>query len=77
MTRPRPGGRDSRPGVVLLLAVLLTVWAAMSPVAGAEPQDEDARPQAGDQSDERSSEYTPWGFSGAYYYVRIGYDWGD
>ena len=25
---------------------------------------------------ERYSEYTPWGFSGAYYYVRIGYDWG-
>ena len=22
------------------------------------------------------SEYTPWGYSGAYYYVRIGYDWG-
>ena len=26
---------------------------------------------------ERYSEYTPWGFSGAYYYVRIGYDWGN
>ena len=25
---------------------------------------------------ERFSEYTPWGYSGAYYYVRIGYDWG-
>ena len=25
---------------------------------------------------EQYSEYTPWGFSGAYYYVRIGYDWG-
>ena len=25
---------------------------------------------------ERYSEYTPWGYSGAYYYVRIGYDWG-
>ena len=23
------------------------------------------------------SEYTPWGYSGAYYYTRIGYDWGD
>ena len=26
---------------------------------------------------ERYSEYTPWGFSGAYYYVRIGYGWGN
>ena len=26
---------------------------------------------------ERYSEYTPWGYSGAYYYVRIGYDWGN
>ena len=26
---------------------------------------------------ERYSEYTPWGYSGAYYYVRIGYGWGD
>ena len=26
---------------------------------------------------EQYSEYTPWGFSGAYYYVRIGYGWGD
>ncbi len=25
---------------------------------------------------ERYSEYTPWGYSGAYYYVRIGYGWG-
>ncbi len=25
---------------------------------------------------ERYSEYTPWGFNGAYYYVRIGYGWG-
>ncbi len=25
---------------------------------------------------ERYSEYTPWGYSGAYYYVRLGYDWG-
>ena len=25
---------------------------------------------------ERYSEYTPWGYSGAYYYVRVGYDWG-
>ena len=25
---------------------------------------------------ERYSEYTPWGYSGAYYYVRAGYDWG-
>ena len=24
----------------------------------------------------RYSEYTPWGYSGAYYYVRMGYDWG-
>ena len=23
------------------------------------------------------SEYTPWGYSGAYYYTRIGYDWGE
>ncbi len=23
------------------------------------------------------SEYTPWGYSGAYYYMRIGYNWGD
>ena len=23
------------------------------------------------------SEYTPWGYSGAYYYTRIAYDWGD
>ena len=22
------------------------------------------------------SEYTPWGFNGAYYYVRVGYGWG-
>jgi len=26
---------------------------------------------------ERYSEYQPWGYSGAYYYARIGYDWGD
>ena len=26
---------------------------------------------------ERYSEYTPWGYSGAYYYVRIGYGWGN
>ena len=26
---------------------------------------------------ERYSEYMPWGYSGAYYYARIGYDWGD
>ena len=26
---------------------------------------------------ERYSEYTPWGFSGAYYYVRVGYGWGN
>ena len=23
------------------------------------------------------SEYTPWGYSGAYYYVRVGYGWGQ
>ncbi len=26
---------------------------------------------------EKYSEYTPWGFNGAYYYVRIGYGWGN
>ena len=26
---------------------------------------------------ERYSEYTPWGYSGAYYYARVGYDWGN
>ena len=26
---------------------------------------------------ERYSEYMPWGYSGAYYYARIGYEWGD
>ena len=26
---------------------------------------------------ERYSEYMPWGYSGAYYYVRLGYGWGD
>ena len=26
---------------------------------------------------EKYSEYTPWGFNGAYYYVRLGYGWGD
>ena len=25
---------------------------------------------------EQYSEYTPWGYSGSYYYVRVGYDWG-
>ena len=25
---------------------------------------------------EQYSEYIPWGYSGAYYYVRMGYDWG-
>ena len=30
----------------------------------------------GDSVGERYSEYTPWGYSGAYYYVRIGYGWG-
>ena len=25
---------------------------------------------------ERYSEFTPWGFNGAYYYVRLGYGWG-
>ena len=24
---------------------------------------------------ERYSEYTPWGFNGAYYYIRLGYSW--
>ena len=26
---------------------------------------------------EKYSEYTPWGFNGAYYYVRLGYGWGS
>ena len=26
---------------------------------------------------EQYSEYTPWGYSGAYYYLRIGYGWGN
>ncbi len=26
---------------------------------------------------ERYSEYTPWGYSGSYYYVRLGYGWGN
>ena len=26
---------------------------------------------------ERYSEYMPWGYSGAYYYVRLGYGWGN
>ncbi len=26
---------------------------------------------------EQYSEYTPWGYSGAYYYVRVGYGWGN
>ena len=26
---------------------------------------------------EKYSEYTPWGFNGAYYYVRVGYGWGS
>ena len=26
---------------------------------------------------ERYSEYMPWGYSGAYYYVRLGYGWGS
>ena len=26
---------------------------------------------------EQYSEYTPWGYSGAYYYVRLGYGWGS
>ena len=26
---------------------------------------------------ERYSEYQPWGYSGAYYYARLGYGWGD
>ncbi|MCY3814464.1 MAG: TonB-dependent receptor [Gammaproteobacteria bacterium] len=26
---------------------------------------------------ERYSEYTPWGYSGAYFYVRVGYGWGN
>ncbi len=26
---------------------------------------------------ERYSEYMPWGYSGAYYYARLGYGWGD
>ena len=26
---------------------------------------------------EKYSEYTPWGFNGAYYYVRVGYGWGN
>ena len=25
---------------------------------------------------EKYSEYTPWGFNGAYYYSRISYGWG-
>ena len=25
---------------------------------------------------ERYSEYTPWGFNGAYYYARVSYGWG-
>ena len=26
---------------------------------------------------EKYSEYTPWGFNGGYYYVRLGYKWGN
>ena len=26
---------------------------------------------------EKYSEYTPGGFNGAYYYVRVGYGWGN
>ena len=26
---------------------------------------------------EQHSEYMPWSYSGAYYYARVGYDWGD
>ena len=26
---------------------------------------------------EQYSEYTPWGYSGAYRYVRLGYGWGS
>ncbi len=32
--------------------------------------------RAGDVG-EKYSEYTPWGMSGGYYYVRLGYDWGQ
>ena len=26
---------------------------------------------------EKYSEYTPWGFNGSYYYVRLSYKWGN
>ena len=26
---------------------------------------------------EKYSEYTPWGYSGGYYYVRLNYGWGS
>ena len=26
---------------------------------------------------EKYSEYTPWGYDGGYYYVRVGYGWGS
>ena len=66
---------------IAALAVLVLTWApaAASLAIGAQNAfntypDESARAMS---VGEKYSEYTPWGFNGAYYYVRVGYGWGN
>ena len=48
-----------------------TFWAPTATVA--PPPEEGARATS---VGGKYSEYTPWGFNGVYYYVRLGYGWG-
>ena len=56
MTRRIPATRATPPHVVLLLAVLLPAWAALSPAAGAQPRDDDPQEQVEEGTDELVSE---------------------
>ena len=67
---------DGRPTVDLEASIALVAGANLA-IGGqnmfnAYP-DESARATS---VGEKYSEYTPWGFNGAYYYVRLGYGWG-
>ena len=67
---------DGRPIVDLEASIALGAGANLTiggqNVFNAYP-DESARAMS---VGEKYSEYTPWGFNGAYYYVRLGYGWG-
>ena len=68
---------DGRPIVDLEASIVLgggTTLAVGAQNAFNTYPDESARAMS---VGERYSEYTPWGFNGAYYYVRVGYGWGN